>query len=210
MARRKDHTHDEIREQALNVLMTHLEEAPADATSLRQIARQIGYSPGTLINIFGSYDQLLLSANARTLDLLASDLQNISKEYACPLSRLKAFACSYLRFAEQYNYQWQLLFQHRLPEEESVPEWQLQRINDLFAIIEQALSELATTVPESDLQQASRTIWASVHGICSLSLDDKLFAGSQTYGESMLDSLISHYVSDWRAQYNEPSQAIKG
>ena len=204
MARRKDHTHEEIRTLAVGILMEHLQSFPPETLSLRKVAQRVGYSPATLINVFGSYDQLLLAANAQTLDQLSARLNNAQTRHPGGLEQLLAFAEAYLEFAHQHRYQWQLLFQHRMPDGETVPHWQQQRIDSLFAAIENALSQLAPAAPEAELQLASRTIWASVHGICALALDDKLFAGSHIHGTPMMSSLIRHYVSAWCQQHNAP------
>ena len=200
MARRKDHTHEQIQALALESLQQHLAEQPLGNMSLRKLAQRIGYSPGTLINVFGNYDQLLLAVNASTLDLLSQRLNQDNDQPQPPLERLLAYGRVYLQFAEQHRYLWQLLFEHRLPEGEEVPQWQQQRIDRLFATLAQALAELAPEAGDAQLQQASRTIWAAVHGICTLSLDDKLFADSLTDAGAMIESLIKHYVSSWSEQ----------
>lgn len=205
MARRKDHTHEQIQTLAIESLQQHLAEQPLGNMSLRKLAQRIGYSPGTLINVFGSYDQLLLSVNAATLDSLSAQLtlrpaaeQQENKQQ--PLQRLLAYGQSYLQFAEQNRYLWQLLFEHRLPEGEEVPDWQQQRIDGLFHTVEQALTQVAPQANAATVQQAARTIWASVHGVCSLSLDDKLFADSLTDAGAMIESLIRNYVMAWSNQ----------
>ena len=205
MARRKDHTHEQIQALAIESLQQHLAEQPLGNMSLRKLAQRIGYSPGTLINVFGSYDQLLLSVNAATLDSLSAQLrlqpaseQQENKQQ--PLQRLLAYGQSYLQFAEQNRYLWQLLFEHRLPEGEEVPDWQQQRIDGLFHTVEQALTQVAPQANAATVQQAARTIWASVHGVCSLSLDDKLFADSLTDAGAMIESLIRNYVMAWSNQ----------
>ena len=205
MARRKDHTHEQIQTLAIESLQQHLAEQPLGNMSLRKLAQCIGYSPGTLINVFGSYDQLLLSVNAATLDSLSAQLtlqpaaeQQENKQQ--PLQRLLAYGQSYLQFAEQNRYLWQLLFEHRLPEGEEVPDWQQQRIDGLFHTVEQALTQVAPQANAATVQQAARTIWASVHGVCSLSLDDKLFADSLTDAGAMIESLIRNYVMAWSNQ----------
>lgn len=200
MARRKDHTHEQIQTLAIESLQQHLAEQPLGNMSLRKLAQRIGYSPGTLINVFGSYDQLLLSVNAATLDSLSAQLTLQPAAEQQPLQRLLAYGQSYLQFAEQNRYLWQLLFEHRLPEGEEVPDWQQQRIDGLFHTVEQALTQVAPKANAATVQQAARTIWASVHGVCSLSLDDKLFADSLTDAGAMIESLIRNYVMAWSNQ----------
>lgn len=195
MARRKDHTHDEIRALALESMQLHLQQQPADTMSLRKLAQAIGYSPATLINVFGSYDHLLLSVSAVTLDRLAQQLGHHSATELSPLQRLHCFGKTYLQFARQNPYCWQLLFEHRLPAGDEIPDWQQQRIDQLFAMIEQALVELSSDA--ENVRQAARTVWASVHGICTLSLGDKLFSDSLSNADSMIESLIHHYVISW-------------
>ncbi|UTW48827.1 TetR/AcrR family transcriptional regulator [Bacterioplanoides sp. SCSIO 12839] len=195
MARRKDHTHDEIRALALEALQLHLQQQPADTMSLRKLAQAIGYSPATLVNVFGSYDHLLLSVSAITLDRLAESLVHQSDHELTAMQRLQFFGKTYLQFAQQNTYCWQLLFEHRLPAGDEIPDWQQQRIDQLFAMIEQALVELSSDA--ENVRQAARTVWASVHGICTLSLGDKLFSDSLSNADSMIESLIHHYVISW-------------
>ncbi|WP_157729734.1 TetR-like C-terminal domain-containing protein [Bacterioplanes sanyensis] len=203
MPRRKDHTHEQIRSLALDALLAHLQLGPLGDMSLRKLAQKIGYSPGTLINVFGSYDYLLLSVNARTLDQLAAALplqQTPDVDQAQPqqaITQLLALAHSYLDFAQQHRYQWQLLFDHRLPAEQSLPLWQQQRINDLFAVLEGALSACAPQASSAECQHTARTLWAAVHGICTLALSEKLFSDNPQDGPSMMQSLVHHYVTAW-------------
>lgn len=209
MARRKDHSHEQLRLLAIETVLAHLRQAPSGDMSLRKLAQQVGYSPGTLINIFGSYDLLLLNVNAHTLDQLANHLaatqstETQAVEMDSSISQLKALAHAYLDFAQQHRYQWQLLFDHRLPEDEALPVWQQQRISDLFAQLEAILAQAAPQASVLERQRAARTLWASVHGICVLALSEKLFAHQSDDGPAMMDSLITHYVSAWSQAHKE-------
>jgi AcrR family transcriptional regulator len=212
MARRKDHTHEQIRSLAIEAVLAHLQQAPANDMSLRKLAQQLGYSPGTLINVFGSYDLLLLSVNAHTLDQLAAHLPGADLASTEPAElatlehtrlRLLALASAYLDFARQHRYQWQLLFDHRLPEDEALPVWQQQRISDLFAQLEALLAACSPRASAGECQRAARTLWASVHGICVLSLSEKLFTSEVDDGPAMLASLIQHYISAWHQAHKE-------
>ena len=203
MARRKDHSPEELRAWVISSVLEFLQQQPAQALSLRQVAKMVGYSPGTLINLFGSYAHLLLAVNACTLDQISellekklADADNLNAQ-----QQLLLFAHEYLLFAQQHTFQWRLLFEHRLDEE--VPDWQQSRINQLFALIELRLTLLAPHAKPDELQHASRTIWASVHGICMLDVDNKIFASTTSHcqavnGDSMIDSLIHHYLSSWK------------
>jgi len=207
MARRKDHTPEELKAWVIRSVLEFLQRQPAQELSLRKVAKRVDYSPGTLINLFGSYAHLLLAVNAATLDQISGRLnKNLAASNELDAEQqLLLFAQEYLAFARQHTFQWRLLFEHRL--DEDVPDWQQNRINQLFELIEVRLIQLCPHAKPAELLQASRTIWASVHGICMLEVDNKIFAadssnGLSINGESMIQSLISHYLSSWKVSSN--------
>lgn len=207
MARRKDHTPEELKAWVIRSVLEFLQRQPAQELSLRKVAKRVDYSPGTLINLFGSYAHLLLAVNAATLDQISERLnKNLAASNELDTEQqLLLFAQEYLAFARQHTFQWRLLFEHRL--DEDVPDWQQNRINQLFELIEVRLIQLCPHAKPAELLQASRTIWASVHGICMLEVDNKIFAadssnGLSINGESMIQSLISHYLSSWKVSSN--------
>lgn len=207
MARRKDHTPEELKAWVIRSVLEFLQRQPAQELSLRKVAKRVDYSPGTLINLFGTYAHLLLAVNAATLDQISGRLnKNLAASNELDAEQqLLLFAQEYLAFARQHTFQWRLLFEHRL--DEDVPDWQQNRINQLFELIEVRLIQLCPHAKPAELLQASRTIWASVHGICMLEVDNKIFAadssnGLSINGESMIQSLISHYLSSWKVSSN--------
>ena len=198
MARRKDHTPEELTELVLSLVLSALQTEPADQLSLRKLAKAVGYSPGTLINLFGSYAKLILAANARTLDIISQQLASVMTEMDSAEEKLHHFAQAYLAFAQEHPHQWRILFEHHLEEDEDIPQWQLSRINALFDMIETCLKDLNPKADEEKRHEASRVIWAAVHGICALSIDDKLFAQDDVGGTNMITSLLDHYLFSWK------------
>ena len=69
MGRRSDHSRDELRGMIIAQGHRQIAEVGFAKFSAREVAKAIGYSIGTLYNVFGSYDQLMLAINGRTLDL---------------------------------------------------------------------------------------------------------------------------------------------
>ena len=69
MGRRSDHSREELHELIVGEGHRHISEAGFARFSAREVAKQAGYSIGTIYNVFGSYDQLMLAINGRTLDL---------------------------------------------------------------------------------------------------------------------------------------------
>lgn len=209
MARRKDHSPSELKHWVIQSVIGFLQNQPASELSLRKIAKMVEYSPGTLINLFGSYAHLILEVNAFTLDQISERLKiKLSAiETLSPHQQLYELALEYLHFAQQHTFQWRIVFDHSL--ESDIPEWQQNRINLLFHLIETRLHLIAPLTSDSECQKAARTIWASVHGICMLELDNKLFSPIRTSGEEMIGSLTHHYLTSW-SQNNNKQAATQG
>lgn len=196
MARRNDHTREELINLTLDQVKTFLDTRPHHELSLRKIAAMIGYVPSTLVNVFGNYNLLLLQVVARTLDELSQEAAQCIPENSTPEEALKALALCYLNFATKHPYRWQLIFQHTM-NGETLPDWQSQRINTMITMLESLIREIAPQKDESEILAASRVLWASVHGITLLSVDDKLFAHSEMDGKALIENLINHYLRDW-------------
>src|SRR3546814_11701822 len=72
--------------------------------SSREVAKRIGYSVGTLYNVFGSYDRLVAAINTRTFDLWAAFLER--RLASRPRDRIAALVEGYFRFASETTNIW--------------------------------------------------------------------------------------------------------
>ncbi|GAL19975.1 homeodomain-like [Vibrio maritimus] len=156
----------------------------------------IGYVPSTLVNIFGSYNLLLLHAVARTLDELSQEAKDVVEQAQNTEEALYALASCYHDFAKKYPYRWQLIFEHNM-NGDALPEWQSQRIDGMTGMLEHLLSVYRPEKSSTDVIKASRVLWAGVHGITLLSVDDKFFASEPVDGNELIKDLISNYLKSW-------------
>ena len=157
----------------------------------RQVAKDIGYSVGTLYNVFEHYDILILYINAKTLDQMIGELGDGFAEVSDARDRAQHLARGYLRFARDNRFLWNALFEHTLPSEMEVPEWYSEKIQRLFALVEHALAP-RTSNPQ-DAQTMAKTLWAGIHGICVLGLSNKLNAVGAQPMESLMAQMIETY-----------------
>jgi AcrR family transcriptional regulator len=67
MGRRNDHTRKDIKEMAVKAGLDIIEENGFSGLSTRKVASKIGYSVGTLYNVFENFDDLVFHINALTL-----------------------------------------------------------------------------------------------------------------------------------------------
>lgn len=186
MARRKEHSHDEIRAMAIQAATELLTEQGVVGLSLRKVASQIGYVPSTLINIFGSYNYLLLAVSEATLRALYGRLAAVS--VASGVGKIIAMASEYSLFSHEQRQCFKLVFELQLLDSEPLPESQGQWIARLFSLIEQEVAQLFPEMAAERHLSMSRVLWGGIHGLTMLSLDNKLFA--QTL--SLRDLLESH------------------
>ena len=70
MARRSDHTRDELKKLILEKSSELIRIGGVEAISSRKIAKSIGYTVGTIFQVFGTMDRLVATINMQTLEAL--------------------------------------------------------------------------------------------------------------------------------------------
>ncbi len=194
MARRSDHSREEIKEMALGAALTILEEEGAKGLSARKVASAIGYTVGTLYLVFKNQQEMVLHLNAHTLDDMNEWLESRSGHCTAPRVCLVTLAEAYIDYAVTKSARWNLLFDTVVAEHEVLPEWYLQRLGRLFGRVEQMLAPLKSEHEAIEIERAARVLWASVHGICTLKIRHRMdLAGGQSTGE-MAQMLIDNFL----------------
>lgn len=195
MGRRNDHTRDEIKNMALDAGVCLLETDGATAVSARKIAKRINYTVGTLYLVFENLDDLILQINLRSLKLLQSTLLESTKLIELPIEQLKALALAYLSFAENNKNRWRLIYEHNSAIRSHVYDEYIQISKEMLLMIERSLSDLNHDKPQGEVTsvQEARALWGGVHGICILSLSDKLHHGAVPT-KVMINLLIECFV----------------
>lgn len=194
MGRRSIHTPEELRDLILNAATELIEQGGLASLSAREIARAIGYSPGTLYNVFENLDDLVLTIEARLLDKLSLRLKE-SVEAAEPNERISRLANAYLRFTHENPRLWNLLFEHHMPASKAIPQWYQSKLDHLLSQVEEALAPRLKHTSEAAVKRAARVLWAGVHGITSLSTADKLASVTTDSAVPLVEDLIENYLN---------------
>jgi AcrR family transcriptional regulator len=152
------------------------------ALQARRIAREAGCAVGTLYNLFGDIDGLVIAVNAETLGMLGTAIGELGGglEALSLDERLTRLAMAYVDFALSHQRRWEAVFDHRLPPGREAPISYLEDQNRLLGVIEAAIGDW---VPEGDGRRglAARALFGSVHGIVALALDNRL--GGRSHAE---------------------------
>jgi AcrR family transcriptional regulator len=194
MARRSDHSRDEIREMALVAAEQLVSKQGYEGLSARKVASTIGYTVGTLYLIFENLDDLILHINARTLDHLHQRMLEEQSNCCDPYSCLQQLGQTYIGFARDNPHLWEMVFKHRLPPGHQVPPWFQDKVVRMFAMVEAKLTPLAKQRSPREIAQAASALWGGVHGICMLALTGKIGVAGEVSAQQLTHSLMSNYL----------------
>lgn len=194
MARRSDHTPARLKDMILDAAEALMAESGLGGLTAREIARRIGYSPGTIYNMFENLDEVILRVEARVLDRLYECLL-VSAQPADPRRRLKELAAAYLGFAHAHPRLWNVLFEHHLPPGTAIPDWYAGKLDRLMPLVEEALRPWFPPAGDERRARSARVLWAGVHGITSLSVADKLSIMTAEASGVLVDDLVTTYLS---------------
>ena len=168
MGRRSDHTRPELEALFVTEGRRQLAEAGLARFSAREVAKRVGYSIGTLYNVFGSYDGLMLAINARTLTLWAEHLRTRLADAG--QDRIEALVRGYFEFAAANPKTWIAIYEHHMADGGPAPEPYRSLAAELMSIV---AGEIARDLPGAEPEFVlglTRSLVAAVHGHCAFSL----------------------------------------
>jgi AcrR family transcriptional regulator len=180
--------HQGLRQELIAAAERVIETQGLGHLRARDLAVQAGCSVGAIYNVFTDLDGLILEINANTLRAIGAKMAAV--ECAAPLDCLLRLADAYLDYAVDHRRRWDTLFNHQMPLDAITPDWFMQVQDDAFSYIEAPLARLRPDVPAPALGLLGRSIFAAVHGMVALGLDQRV--GS--FGVPTLRAQISAVV----------------
>jgi len=169
MARRSDHSRPELRE--LILAEGHRQMAAEGFTrfSARSVAKAIGYSVGTIYNVFGSLDALILAINARTVEGWTEQLR--ARLDTATGARIDALVSGYFEFAMANRHSWAALYDFRPADMDDVPIWYVAIVSELTGTMRGEVQRVLPDATPEFVAALSRSLLAVVHGHCVFALD---------------------------------------
>ncbi len=197
MGRRADHSREELLKMAVEAATKIVVKQGFRKLSTRRIAARMGYSAGTLYQLFHNLDDIILHVNAKTLNELVKVCQDVDFA-AGPAASLNDLANRYIDYTSQHRNLWNAVFEHSLPSGHAAPAWFIEKRDTLIGFGEQAIAPLFQPGEESDRHHEAHVLWAGLYGIASLSTAGKLPASESP--QLMVQSLIRNYLAGLRRQ----------
>lgn len=184
--RKTELTHADLTERALDEAERQVREGGRQALSMRLIARAASCASGTLYNVIGDLDDIILHVNARTTQALADELDRAADAHSDPVARIRAMAQAYVATGESDPKLWSLLFDYQRPEGRGLPDWYRTILGRPIETVHREarpafVSDEACTVFVAQ-------IWAALHGVVALSITDKV--------SILIDKPVAGFVDD--------------
>lgn len=132
--------------------------------SAREIAKRIGYTIGTIYNVFGSYDGLILAINGRTLELWRDYLD--AKLDGATGDRLRLAIDAYFEFAIVHRHAWTALYDFRLPDDIEPPEDYQRKVTAIIDVVVREVAAALSAARAGEAEPLARSLLATVHGHC--------------------------------------------
>ncbi|MBY0560917.1 TetR/AcrR family transcriptional regulator [Hyphomicrobium sp.] len=197
MGRRSVHSPEELRQLILDASQTIVERNGMTGLSAREIARMIGYSPGTLYNIFENLDDVLLTLQVQ---LMGRTLEHMKR---VPLGsdrekNVEALAHGYVDFALVNRRMWNLFLAHTLPAGTSVPVLLHDYTNSLIEIVKDQLAPIAPDASLDALDAMARTLWAGLNGITAIAATEKGVYLTPATAQSFAKELTTIFIRGLR------------
>ena len=169
MGRRSDHSRTEL--EALIVAEGHrlMAETGFSGFSAREVARRVGYSIGTIYNVFETLDHLLIAINSHTFELWTDFLEQRMTEGRG--DRIRTLVEAYFGFAREHSNLWMAIYDHRLPPGMAMPERDMEKRRALTRIVFQEIARRLPDSSEGAIEHLSRSLIATVHGHCTYDLN---------------------------------------
>jgi AcrR family transcriptional regulator len=199
MARRKDHTPEELKQLILKSAEKIIYSKGLNGLTARALAEAIGYAPGTIYNFYRDMEALVSDVNYETLGRLQAFCYERIKDLPPDFSKIGALAYAYVDFARENTRAWETLFAntHKVEKKARVPKHYQQRLLGVFQLIEATLQE-CLEIPVADAPKTARLLWACLHGITILMLDGRLTLIGVERPHEMIDDLLRKYFSSFR------------
>ncbi len=203
MARRSEHTQEQIREMVLNAAEKIIIEDGVGALTARKVAMEIGYTVGSIYMVFTNMDDLIVHVKAKALDELLVCMRDV-KSGDNVEERIQTMAEIYLDFADQHFNRWRMILDAN--QRASEPEWYREKVQEIFSMVDGLCRTLLPGQSEQQVHLAARSLWAGVHGICELALNGSLGKAGADKAETIVGLLVQNFIRGWK-QTDSPADA---
>ena len=199
MTGKRDARREDLRRRLIAAAAARIEAGGLRNLGARDVTSDAGCALGSLYTAFKDLDDLVVHVNSVTLARLGAAISAAREGADGPVDTLKAMALAYLAFARQNHALWIALFDYAALAGMDIPDWHREEQAILISNIAGPVAALNPGMSEGDLAVRSRTLFAAVHGIVSISLEERFIGIPQTSLEGELIAFVDQMVAGLNA-----------
>lgn len=169
--------HGDLRNALLDAARALLEEGPLAELSLRAVARRAGVSHAAPYRHFPNHEALLVELATEGFIELRGEIVGAASAKGAESDRIAKIGAAYMRFVARRPALARLMFGPQLPNRE--------RFEGLGASADSLGEEIGTALHDPMLGLA---VWAAVHGLAMLILENVVDLGQRRAGLDVLPS----------------------
>ena len=173
----RSYHHGDLRNGLLDAARAILEEQSLSALTLRAVARRAGVSHAAPYRHFPNHEALLVELGAEGFQELRQYIVEASKMAGPESDRIANIGAAYMRFVAKRPAVARLMFGPQLPHREKFPA--------LGVAAETIGAEIGAALSDPNLGLA---VWAAVHGLAMLVLENIIDLGQRRSGLHVLPS----------------------
>jgi AcrR family transcriptional regulator len=197
MARRSEHSREQIKQMVLNAAEEIIQEQGFSALKVRKIAADIGYTVGSIYMVFSNMNDLNMHIKARTWQKMLQHLKEVEQSKSAA-NNIEKLALAYLEFSVENIGLWRMLFEHQLPVGENVPDWYEQECEEVVVLLSVQLQQLASEYSDLQVQQAAQALNKAIQGVCMQSIIHKQSPAYLAEVREELVLLVDCYLRGWQ------------
>tara|TARA_R110000868_G_scaffold161369_5_gene391612 strand:- start:66 stop:734 length:669 start_codon:yes stop_codon:yes gene_type:complete len=191
---------DQNREAALQAARDLLAESGLPGLQARAIAGRAGLSVGSIYKLFGDIEALVRTLNRETHREFAAHhsaaLAELDPGETDVMVPLMALARAYIDFVIANERRWAAVLQTSQRRAGPRPPDYSQSENALFAIVETVIEGVPGFADPALRARAARAMWASVHGIVTITLPNSRAEDPAADTMSQIELIIGAVIRD--------------
>jgi AcrR family transcriptional regulator len=181
---------DSLKTRLIEAAKTRIISGGLEGLRARDITNDAGCALGALYTAFADLDALVIEVNSLTLREIDRAMLAALENIDAPSAQMQVLAATYLGFARTHERRWRTLFDLKIPDGKTVPDWYMADQALLLMRIVGPLRLLQREFTEAELMIRARTLFAAVHGIVTISLDRR-FVG---IASDTLDAELQRFI----------------
>ncbi|PUV24011.1 TetR/AcrR family transcriptional regulator [Sphingobacterium athyrii] len=195
IAERKQEEKQEMHQRILNAARKIFLEKGYEKTSMRNIANEINYSPGSLYFHFKDKTEIFQELQKEGFTLLLNQLK-VLNSVADPFERLKASGRVFIQFAQENKDYYNLMFM--------VEETVKNPAETRFTIAQEAINHMCSMIRdcqqqgkfiEMDTDYFTFMVLSAMHGICALFCKDRTTSFINKTNEELMENGYACFVA---------------